>query len=366
MMKQENKKIKILLVRFQRIGDAILASPLCNSLKKSFPNSQIDYVLYEPATPLFLHHPYIDKVICISKKEQKNIFAYVRRVWEITREKYDIIIDVMSTPKSELFTLFSLGSEFRIGRYKKNRGFTYTHRQKEPENTKNKIDKFLKQLLSPLSEKYTITYDSSLVLSLYESEKKDMKEKMLDAGINFSKPIACFSTISRVERKNYPLDFMKEVIKYCLNHYDMQLVFFYSPDQYNQIKEIADTFVSHSKYKNIFTNIKTKDMRELMALLSQSDCYLGNQGGGRHLAQSLNIPNFSINHPGSDTKEWIPWPSDTNIGLEPLHTLNFHNISIDEYHSLSYEEKFHLLTPDFVIRKMDIFLSKVFQNTSHL
>lgn len=364
-MKQENKKIKILLVRFQRIGDAILASPLCNSLKKSFPNSQIDYVLYEPATPLFLHHPYIDKVICISKQEQKNIFAYIRRVWEITREKYDIVIDIMSTPKSELFTLFSLGSEYRIGRYKKSRGFTYTHKQKEPEQSENKIDKFLKQLLPPLEERFSIVYDSKLVLGLSKEEKQNMKEKMKEAGLDFQKAIVPFAVLSRVERKTYPMDFMKTLVSHCLQHYDMQVLFFYSPDQKEQIQQFASSFSEEEK-KKIFSNIETKTMREAMALFANSTCYIGNEGGPRHMAQALGLPSFALFNPFAEKKEWLPYPNEQNVGFEPSDTLSFHRILEEEFEALSAEEKFKLLSPDFLIPHLDHFLSKVFSRKESL
>ena len=115
-MFKQNDNINILVIRFKRIGDAILSLPLCHSLKLTFPNSKVDFVLYEEASPLFEGHPYIDNVITITKKEQKNPFKYIKKIFNVTRKKYDIIIDIMSTPKSELFCMFSRKSAFRIGR----------------------------------------------------------------------------------------------------------------------------------------------------------------------------------------------------------------------------------------------------------
>lgn len=58
-------------------------------------------------------------------------------------------------------------------------------------------------------------------------------------------------------------------------------------------------------------------------------------------------------------KEWLPWPSDTNVGIEPKDTLSFHQISQEKYNSLTKEEAFALMTVPFIIEKLDIFLSKV-------
>ena len=76
-MFSQNDNINILVIRFKRIGDAILSLPLCHSLKLTFPNSKVDFVLYEEASPLFEGHPYIDNVITITKKEQKNPLKYL-------------------------------------------------------------------------------------------------------------------------------------------------------------------------------------------------------------------------------------------------------------------------------------------------
>ncbi|RGJ29485.1 glycosyltransferase family 9 protein, partial [Fusobacterium varium] len=169
--------MKILIIRFKQIGDAVLSSVICNTLKKSFPEAEIDYVVYEHIAPLFKNHPYIDNVISITKDEQKNPLKYIAKAWKVTRKKYDIVIDIMSTPKSEMFTLFSLKSKYRIGRRKKYRGFTYTHKISEPVDSKDKVDKFLK-ILAPLEEEYKILYDNNYIINISQDEKENMRRKM--------------------------------------------------------------------------------------------------------------------------------------------------------------------------------------------
>ena len=59
-MKEINK---IIVLRFRRVGDAVISTVLCSSLKKTFPKARIDYVLNENIAPLFENHPDIDKII---------------------------------------------------------------------------------------------------------------------------------------------------------------------------------------------------------------------------------------------------------------------------------------------------------------
>ena len=105
--------MKILVVRFKQIGDAILASVICKSLKETYPDAEIDYVLYDYVAPLFEHQQYLNKVISLSKEERKNPFKYLKKVWDVTRSDYDIVMDIMSTPKSEVFTFFSRKAKYK-------------------------------------------------------------------------------------------------------------------------------------------------------------------------------------------------------------------------------------------------------------
>ena len=84
---------KILIIRFRQIGDSILAVALCSTLKKSFPDAEIHFVLNKNIASLYEGHPDIDKVITFDKNENKPFTAYIKKVWQVTHQnKYDVII----------------------------------------------------------------------------------------------------------------------------------------------------------------------------------------------------------------------------------------------------------------------------------
>lgn len=339
-MFNQNDNINILVIRFKRIGDAILSLPLCHSLKLTFPNAKVDFVLYEDVAPLFEGHSYIDKVITITKKEQKNPFKYIKKVFNLTRKKYDIIIDIMSTPKSEAFCMFSRKSLFRIGRYKKKRGFFYNYKMKEKESL-NKVDKFLNQLLFPLKEAgFDIKKDYDFKFFADSIEKEKYRQKMLEAGVDFSNPIIAFSIYSRVAHKIYPIDKMKQVVNYLIERYNAQIIFFYSPDQKESIQKIHKEM---GDKKNIFSTIETPTIRDLVPFLENCDYYIGNEGGARHLAQGIGIPTFAIFNPMADLKEWLPFPSTKNMGISPVDMLEKKSISLEKFNSMSFIEQFSLI-----------------------
>lgn len=333
--------MKILVVRFKQIGDAILSSVICNTLKRTFPDAEVDYVVYEHISPLFENHKYIDNVISITKEEQKNPFKYLAKVWKITRKKYDIVIDIMSTPKSEFFTLFSLGSKYRIGRRKPKRGYTYNYKIDEPRDAKDKVDKFLK-MLKPLEKDYHITYDNNYVITLTFEERSQMKKRMLDAGINFSRPVYICAANSRRESKIYNTEKMKRIVERVRDELKGQVIFFYSPDEKDFIMKFYEKFEDK---KDLFVNINTKSIRELAMVIANCDFFFGNEGGPRHLAQSLDIPSFAIFSPSASKKEWLSNANERHQGVE----LN----DAGNCEGLDYNGQYNLIDPDYVFDKIE-------------
>lgn len=342
--------MKILVVRFKQMGDAILATPVCNTFRKTFPDAEIDFVCYEHVAPIFKEDKNFN-TITITNKVKNNAFRYLWEVWKITRKRYDVVIDLMSNPKSEWFTFLS-GAKYRVGRYSKHRGFTYTHKIKEPTEFKNEVEKGLR-LIEPLEKEYDIKYDTNFRLYVTDEEKEKMKKQMLEKGIDFNKPIIACSVTAKYMHKVYPLNSMVKALKLILEkNNDLQLICFGTKDQKEYVNELYELM---GKSKNVFPNIETESVRDLLALFSNCDMYFGNEGGARHMAQGLDIPSFAIFWPESDRECWCPFGGERHRGI----------ISRDiqkDYGKLSWEERFNLITPERLVeefyRTFDKFVKK--------
>ncbi|MBP6063652.1 MAG: glycosyltransferase family 9 protein [Fusobacteriaceae bacterium] len=359
--------MKILVVRFKQIGDAILASVICDTLKKTFPDAVIDYVLYDFVTPIFENHHSINRVISIDKGIRNNFFKYIKFVWNVTRkEKYDIVIDIMATPKSELFTLFSWSAKLRIGRFKKWRGYSYTHKIKESKNAKDKCWKFL-SMLKPIEELgYELDYVDKFIINITESEKNILKNRMKNAGLDFREKITAFAINSRRPEKIYPKEYMKElIILYMKKNPKVQIVFFYSPDELEYALNMHEELKEFDKglnekddnkgfSKRIFSNITTKSIRELAMLLKNCDYFIGNEGGPRHLAQGVGTQSFAIFSPKSKKRDWMPVGDIKHTAIEPEDFVKEGVISKEKYDGLSYEEKYKVMTPSRILEKISM------------
>ena len=186
---------RILIIRFRQIGDSILAVALCSTLKKSFPDAEIHFVLNKNIAPLYEGHPDIDKVITFDKNENKPFTAYIKKVWQVMhKNRYDVIIDMRSTIRTLFFSLFSLRTPFRIGRIKGYTHFLLNYRTDT--YSKNLTTDMVQRnllLAAPLEKIRPIQYTKEFKLYLTDREKEDFFPLILDFPEVFR--YVCLSTI---------------------------------------------------------------------------------------------------------------------------------------------------------------------------
>lgn len=60
---------KILVIRYKKsVGDTIIGTTLCESIKKKYPDARVDYLVYENLTEIFYNHRAIDNVLTLDRK----------------------------------------------------------------------------------------------------------------------------------------------------------------------------------------------------------------------------------------------------------------------------------------------------------
>lgn len=350
---------RVLIVRFRRVGDAVLTTALCNSLKQSFPGVQIDLILNTGIDQLFQGHPSIDNVITFSPRENHSIFPYIARVWRLVRQgRYDVIIDMRSTFRTLWFALFSRSSAYRIGLRKPYNLGLYNHVIDLEQNASDlsALDRWLK-MLEPLAAEAELSLTREFNLHVTDDEKARMREKMQAAGIDFSRPVMLVAVATRLPHKMWPLESMGELLGLLIEKYQVQIVFNYAGQvEESRARELYQRMQLNS---HIFIDIRADSLRELAALLANCQFFFGNEGGPRHMAQSLGVPAFAIYPPGISKGLWMPKAGDAYQGIEVDDLLSREQLS-----TMSYQEKFDALSVEQVWSRLEPMLDNYLVSTS--
>lgn len=341
---------KILVIRFRRVGDSVLSIAICTSLRKSFPNAQIDYVLNEAISSLYENHPDIDHVITFNDEENNDFRKYILKVRRLVKNtKYDVIIDTRSTIKTLFFSLFSLSTSYRIGSKKKYNYFLHNfridnHRDKTIDMVQHNL-----MLLKPLEREASIQYCSDFKLYVSDQEKLEFKAYMLKSGIDFSRPVLIATVTARLSHKVWDKERMKEVLRRIIGKYAVQIIFNFAGNE----EDFAVDIHREMDYdKNIFTNIKADSLKDLRALISNCDFFFGNEGGPRHISQALGLPSYAIYPPNISKSIWLPNGGERYLGISPDD-----RYSKEEQSEMDYSQRFNLITVDQVWDGLDVMLA---------
>jgi heptosyltransferase-2 len=343
---------KILILRFRRVGDAVISSVICSSLRKTFPEAEIHYVLNENIAPLFLHHPDIDRVIAFGSRELDRLPDYVRKVRSIVREnRYDVIVDTRSTVRTLFFSLFGFSVRYRIGKKKLyNRLLQNCRVDNHFDGTNDAVDMNLR-LLSPLESVCPVCYERRFRLYVSDEEREAFRRYMQREGVDFRKPVVVCAVAARLRHKRWKMERMAALLSRMLERYDCLLVFNYGDEEERAFARQLHSEMSDDE--RVFSRIEARNLRELAAMLANACFFFGNEGGARHVSQALDVPSLAIYPPGIGKREWLPNACERFRGIEAEDVWGG---ALPE--GILFAEAFDLLTVDAVWEQLDPMLQR--------
>lgn len=356
----------ILVIRFRQMGDAVLTTPLLDTLRANFPQARIDFVLNERIAPLFEDHKSIDRIITFTEEERHSKMAYLKKVWRIVHDtRYDAIIDMRSTVNTMLFAVFSTSTKYTIGLDKAYTRLFFKYRiPKECTEEENMIDHNLRLAKPLLTEKSNI-FCRDLSLNISDEEKTHFRQYMQEQGIDFSQPVILVGVTAKLENKTWPEERMAETLALLVKNYpQLQIIFNYAMGkEAENARRIYEKMTlslepgnsplgNNRQLRNVFLNIEAKGTRQLAAMAANSTAYFGNEGGARHIIQAMGRPSMVICSPMANKRIWLP--DETNVPAWGIAASD-----IEDTIGLDSERQYQLITVERVWEKLKDFIENV-------
>lgn len=116
---------RVLYLRYDRIGDMIMATALIRAVARSHPTIELD-VLASPTNGVVLAgNPHVRRVMTF---DRKRLASFVRTARALRRERYDAVIDgmVLQPSVTMLLLMLATGARHRIGIGGRANDFIYT------------------------------------------------------------------------------------------------------------------------------------------------------------------------------------------------------------------------------------------------
>lgn len=340
------------------IGDVLTSSILFKALSDKYPDARLDYLIYEHTKPVIENNPNIDQLILFKPAEHKSFAGLRKLAKQIKEENYDAVIDVYSKINSAFITAQSgakIKSSYRKWYTRKIYTDTFPYKEEAETPAGLAIENRL-QLLKPLGD----DFPKEIKPKIYLTTKEIDQAKILDAAeIDRSKPLFMIGLLGSGPNKTYPEKYMAYLLDYIVEEFDATLLLNYIPTQQKEV----DAILIHCQRitrNHIETGVFGKSLREFMALCSQCDALIGNEGGAVNIAKALEVPTFSIFAPQTPRKEWGLYENTENNFSVHLEDYFKELLEDKDKHALRKEaEKLYLLLkPELFEYELKEFLTK--------
>lgn len=349
---------KVLVIQQKMIGDVLISTLLCENLRRSYPNAQIDYMIYESTRDILDGHSSFDNLILFKPEHRNNKLALLKLIKSIRRNEYNIVIDAYAKLESQLVTIFS-GATKKISYKKSNSNLFYTdsvQRKKKPSSNLGLIIEHRLSLLKPLGINDNLITHPKVYVT--EDEKYFAEKLFKKYRLKEHLPNVMISAIGSELPKTYPAKYMAEVVEKIVQTYKVNILFNYLPKQRDIALSIYNA-CSTVTQQHIHIDLLGNSLREFIAIMNQCDIIIGNDGGAINIAKALNKPAFTIFSPWIDKSGWATFEDgnqNISVHLKDYKTELFTDISTKEIKK-NYQEFYEKLKPNLFENQLNHFLN---------
>lgn len=336
MLIDKSKIRKILCIKPRGIGDIILSTVILENLKEGFPNAQIDYLTEKFARNSVENNPFVNKVLTMREGEFPLLVAL-----RIKKEKYDMILDLWSNPRSAQIT-FLTGVKYRVGFAYRGRKYAYnilgTSERGITHSAEHNLE-LLKSLNIPIKTKNIHFYVSSEDDEYGKNYiKKYFRRESLIVGI-----------IPAGGWRSKRCDATKwvEICSALNEKYKVSFLILWGPgDEYD-----ADYIKNHFPGNTVLAPKTT--VNQMAGLIKNCNFVLANDSGPMHMAVALGIPTLGIFGP-TDPQKHGPYSDKSDYILkEDLFCIKCDYLECPYNH-----ECMLMLSNSEIIRKFDLILER--------
>ena len=266
-----------------------MCTPGLRALRSRYKDSYIAFLTEKESSDLLSLNPYLNEVIVLDKEKYRNPLYSIKKIWEVRKGSFDLVVDFFGNPRSAYFSLLS-GAKHRAGYdYPLRRRFynIVIKDEKIPQYAAQSRLDFLKILGI---ENCKVDLDFFIPDEARLFAKKFFEENKIDS----KNLLISISPTSRRHFNRWALERYAQLVDWLIYQFDAQIILVWGPGEKGTAEKIK-----YFMKKNPVISKETKNLFELGAILERCDLHIGNDNGTKHIAVAMGKPTITIYGPHS-------------------------------------------------------------------
>ena len=314
---QPNQVKRLLVLKFDRIGDAFLALPTIEALRQLFPAAEITVACSPWNKAVLANNPAIDRLLSLESlpdvhHSRLTDFLRLTKIKQlasfIKAQETEVVADLQGSPMNVL-AMFCSRASYRLGYRPKVLSFLLTqaasYRRQQPQT---EIYFSLVKLLGytgamPTAAIRLSTNDLAAVNNFSQQQQlTDFIIFHLGAGRSYRQwPVANFAALAQRIIDNYP---------------DYKLVVIGGSEDQPLFDKLA---AGLSVTDRLINAIGQLNIPASYQLIGQAKLFIGNESGPGHLAAAQGVPTISFMNPWSGINRWQARGPQVNLFYKSAH-----------------------------------------------
>ncbi|MEM6855851.1 MAG: glycosyltransferase family 9 protein [Planctomycetota bacterium] len=265
------------------MGDVARTVPCLASLRRAYPEAQIDWLVDSAFVDAVRAHPALSGVVPFDRKTKASVWPLLRR---LRQEKYDLVFDLQGLARSGLFA-WATRAPVRVGDANaRELGWLGVNHRHDVDPTRHAIER-MTALLS--AQGIEVVHDLSLHVP---AEDRTWRETFgAEHGLTAGR-YACVAPTAQWGCKCWPMSRYAEVTQRLLERDDIDRVVILAAPHEQAKVQAGFTDFTPAQHERVMA--PTTTVGQLMALLQDARLVVGNDSAPLHLAVGLDTPTVSL------------------------------------------------------------------------
>ena len=281
----------ILIVRLSAIGDVVMASPLVEAFKRTFPDARVSWLVEAGSKPVLEANTDLDEVIVWPRGQwnqtlkNRRYLYFIRQLWsfvrDLRRKKFDLAVDAQGLLKSGIWVFLS-GAAARVGIGSREGSRYLMTRVVDRKDADNRISSQYRLLAEYLGLDLG---DFKMKVSLGLEAQKYAEE--FSGGL--SSGYAVFCPFTTRPQKHWIEERWRELANRIIDKFELTVVLLGGPDD-----EKAGGCIAKPDHPSILNMTGKTTIQQAGALIKGSSLLIGVDTGLTHMGFALDVPTISL------------------------------------------------------------------------
>lgn len=307
--------MKILVRANNWVGDAVMAIPALEAIRKRWPEAEIAMLARPWVADIYRGQAYIDRLMMYDRRQQhRGFWGRERFARELRREKFDVAV-LLQNAFDAAWLVWRARIPERIGYARDGRSWLLTQavRVPRPGEIPGQEAYYYLELLRRAGWIAELPVVDRIVLRVPDDSRRRAEQMLLAAGSRAgAMRVALGAGAAAGPARCWLQERYAALADHLIDAYDADVILFGAPPE----KEMAERIIGAMRGRAL-NLVGATQIGDLPGLLASCGLFIGNDSGAMHVAGAVGLPVVGIFGP-SDPQGTSPLTPRFTLVREPV------------------------------------------------